>query len=249
MIESFGILYPGSKNTVVRRMPTPPGRVAIDLFGGGGAIAHYVAKRGFGYGDLDLFSGAKYERVIYNERDPRVAEAFRQALTGEWRRAFPLPKSNEELFAREGDVIAQSICAFVPFIKSHMVRKPSEIPQRINRFKRVEADHLPIEVRVGDYREFAPLRADASIVWFIDPPYRSTMKYGSDSGWDWGWTAEIAGEIVGFDSFLPEGFDLIWRRQDALRSDSDGYPELCFRRKKKGGVDIAPRSLLPVFDP
>ena len=35
MIESFGILYPGSKNTVVRRMPTPPGRVAIDLFGGG----------------------------------------------------------------------------------------------------------------------------------------------------------------------------------------------------------------------
>ena len=37
MIESFGILYPGSKNTVVRRMPTPPGRVAIDLFGGGGS--------------------------------------------------------------------------------------------------------------------------------------------------------------------------------------------------------------------
>lgn len=130
-----------------------------------------------------------------------------------------------------------------------MVRKPSEIPQRINRFKRVEADHLPIEVRVGDYREFAPLRGDASIVWYIDPPYRSTMKYGSDSGWDWGWTAEITGEIVGFDSFLPEGFDLIWRRQDALRSDSAGYPELCFRRKKKGGVDIAPRSLLPVFDP
>lgn len=71
IVDSYGLCYFGSKNRVCSRIPILLRSRSVDLFGGGGAISHYLAVHGA-------------PSVLYNEKNPQVAAAFAAALRGEF---------------------------------------------------------------------------------------------------------------------------------------------------------------------
>lgn len=66
----YGMPYKGSKGKYVNNFTEQfgTGSVFYDVFGGGGSVSHAVAD--------------KFETVVYNESNMRVAEAFRKFITG-----------------------------------------------------------------------------------------------------------------------------------------------------------------------
>ena len=68
----YGLPYKGSKNAIASKIIDilPQGKRLVDLFGGGGAIAHCARLSG------------KWGRVLYNDVDPLVYDYFTKALAG-----------------------------------------------------------------------------------------------------------------------------------------------------------------------
>ena len=67
----YGMPYKGSKNAIAEKIVDflPRGEVLVDLFGGGGAIAHCAALSG------------KWEKIIYNEYEPLIYQGFAKAIS------------------------------------------------------------------------------------------------------------------------------------------------------------------------
>ena len=73
-MAKYGMPYKGSKDKIADKILSvlPDAECFVDLFGGGGAMAHAAALSG------------KYKRVIYNEFDPLIFKAFKMACDGEF---------------------------------------------------------------------------------------------------------------------------------------------------------------------
>jgi site-specific DNA-adenine methylase len=72
---NYGMPYKGSKNRIAEKIVSqlPQATHFYDLFGGGGAIAHYA-----------LLSG-KFQYVHYNELDPLVFKGFKMFINGDFK--------------------------------------------------------------------------------------------------------------------------------------------------------------------
>lgn len=71
----YGLCYQGSKNRTAEKLlaQLPANEYFVDIFGGGGAMAHCACLSG------------KYDNVIYNEIDKRVFDLFMGAISGRWK--------------------------------------------------------------------------------------------------------------------------------------------------------------------
>lgn len=87
---SLGLTYVGSKNRISKDIceVLPAGTRLIDLFGGGGAIAHRAVLMG------------KWEEVVYNDHCPLISELVKEAISGKIR---PFDFVRREEFLRELD--------------------------------------------------------------------------------------------------------------------------------------------------
>ena len=74
MAGMYGMPYKGSKQAIADTLiaAMPPADYFVDLFGGGGAMAHCAALSG------------KYKHVIYNELETVIYNGFKKAIAGEY---------------------------------------------------------------------------------------------------------------------------------------------------------------------
>lgn len=89
----YGLPYMGSKSAIADKIIAvlPSGDRFIDLFAGGGAMAHAAALSG------------KYSEVVYSDADPLACEYFARAIRGDYspERFTPRWVSREEFFAKK----------------------------------------------------------------------------------------------------------------------------------------------------
>lgn len=89
----YGLPYMGSKSAFADKIIAvlPAGERFIDLFGGGGAMAHAAVLSG------------KYAKVVYSDADPLACEYITRALRGDYspERFTPRWISREEFFAKK----------------------------------------------------------------------------------------------------------------------------------------------------
>lgn len=221
-VDSYGLCYPGSKNKYVKRMPRILRPICIDLFGGGGAISHYLARHGA-------------ERVIYNDKDKICAAAFAAALRGEFPEEDLNHLSNAERAALvESSPVLDFMLSFIPARRSSFVKHQLSYDRRVNRFRRVRNAGIADKIAIvsADYSAFEAMRPSPDVAWYIDPPYQDSGGYEMACDWTWRWCDEIAGPIVGFDSRLPAGpgWRELWRVEQQLSRSSRHYVTLCFYR-------------------
>lgn len=92
-MEKYGLPYMGSKSAIADKIIAvlPAGERFIDLFGGGGAMAHAAALSG------------KYSEVIYSDADPLACEYILRAMRGDYspERFTPRWISREEFFEKK----------------------------------------------------------------------------------------------------------------------------------------------------
>ena len=74
MAQMYGMPYKGSKQAIADKLiaAMKPADYFVDLFGGGGAMAHCAALSG------------KYKHVIYNELETVIYNGFKKAIAGEY---------------------------------------------------------------------------------------------------------------------------------------------------------------------
>lgn len=221
IVDSYGLCYFGSKNKVCSRIPILLRSRAVDLFGGGGAISHYLAVHGA-------------PSVLYNEKNPQVAAAFAAALRGEFPEENLIGLSQpERRRLADSDPVLAFLLAYSP---GHSDRstyaKEVEFGRRLNRFRVVRNASISSRVTVicGDYTGFEFIRPDPDVSWYIDPPYAGQQGYTGASGWSWSWCDQITGPIVGFDSFVPDGFRELWRSSGQTNRAAPHYWTICFYR-------------------
>lgn len=221
IVESFGLCYFGSKNKVCSRIPLLLRSRCVDLFGGGGAISHYIAVHGAPH-------------VLYNEKNAQVAAAFAAALRGDFPEENLIGLSQRERRRlAESDPVLAMLLAYSPgYSDRSTYAKELEFWRRLNRFRVVRNAGISSRVSVisADYSALALLRPDPDVAWYIDPPYAGQMEYTGACGWSWGWCDEITGPVVGFDSFVPPGFRELWRASGQTNRSAAHYWTICFYR-------------------
>lgn len=222
-VDSYGLCYPGSKNKYVKRMPLILRPICVDLFGGGGAISHYLARHGA-------------ERVICNDKNKICAAAFAAALRGDFPEEDLNQLSNAERAALvESSPVLDFMLSFIPARRSLFVKHQLSYELRVNRFRRVRNAGIADKIAIvsADYSAFEAMRPSPDVAWYIDPPYCGEVGgYDVECDWSWRWCDEIAGPIVGFDSRLPTspGWRELWRVEQQLSRSSRHYVTLCFFR-------------------
>lgn len=74
-MAKYGMPYKGSKDKIAEKIIStlPDAEYFVDLFGGGGAMAHCAAMSG------------KYKKIIYNELEPLIAKGFKMAVNGDFK--------------------------------------------------------------------------------------------------------------------------------------------------------------------
>ena len=113
----YGLCYQGSKNSIAEKLlaELPSAKCFVDLFGGGGAMAHCASL------------SDKYDKVIYNDADKRVFDLFSGAVSGKW---FGRNEwcSRERFFAEKDEDLWIAHCfSFACNLKSYAWGKPYEI--------------------------------------------------------------------------------------------------------------------------
>lgn len=229
MKPSYGLSYMGSKTLMCGDVPIVRRPKLVDLFGGGGSLAHYLATHGAGV-------------VLYNDINPAIVAAFVAALTGRYRQSLPVPATKAERQAAAAtDPVVAAICCFKPtWIEQGFAVEPNIFRKRTNRFHRLFAAGIAdlVICTCADYQAFAQLRADPSVGWYVDPPYRDGGGYADECAFDWRWAADIAGPVVGFDSFVPDGFRMLWRREHTMLRNSAATTTFCFWKKASVNAEI-----------
>lgn len=97
---AYGMPYRGSKSKIAYKLmqALPAGKRFVDLFGGGGAMAHAAALSG------------KYNSVLYNEIQPRVVDCFQKSLNGYFDTFIPEWVSKEYFYKHRMDDGYIAIC-------------------------------------------------------------------------------------------------------------------------------------------
>ena len=221
-VDSYGLCYPGSKNKYVKKMPRILRPICIDLFGGGGAISHYLARYGA-------------ERVIFNDKNKICAAAFSAALRGEFSEKDLNQLSNAERAPLvEASPVVDFMLSFRPGERRSFLKNQLSYERRVNRFRRCRNAGIADRVAIvsADYSAFEAMRPAPSVAWYIDPPYCDAGGYDVQCDWDWRWCDEIAGPIVGFDSRVPAGDEWreLWRVEHQMHRSARHYLTVCFFR-------------------
>lgn len=231
--DSYGLCYPGSKNKYVKRMPRILRPICIDLFGGGGAISHYLARHGA-------------ERVIFNDKNKICAAAFAAALRGE----FPEEDLNQLSNAERASLVEASpvhdfLLSFRPTDRRSYVKSQPSYERRVNRFRRCRNAGIADRIAIvsADYSAFEAMRPSPDVAWYIDPPYCDAVGYAMPCDWSWRWCDDIAGPIVGFDSRVPsgDGWRELWRVEQQSSRSARHFLTVCFFRpaREPTEADIA----------
>ena len=81
-MAKYGLPYMGNKSKVIVKLAEhfPKAKNFYDLFGGGGAVSHFIAESG------------KYENVFYNDLLTPVANCFKDAIDGKYDPSVFTPK-------------------------------------------------------------------------------------------------------------------------------------------------------------
>lgn len=143
----YGMPYKGSKSRIAERLLSvlPAGRRFVDLFGGGGAMAHAAALSG------------KYEAVLYNEILPHIAALFERAINGGFRDFIPRWISRGEFHAKkETDGYVATCWSFANNLRDYMFSAELE-PIKKRLFEYIVGGELSPEL-FGTFPE-AALRA------------------------------------------------------------------------------------------
>ena len=229
MKPSYGLGYMGSKTLLCGDVPILRRPKLVDLFGGGGALTHYLATHGAGV-------------VLYNDINPAIVSAFVAGVTGRYRESLPIPETKEgrQAMARVDPVVAAIVCFKPTWIKQGFAVEPNIFRKRTNRFHNLFRAGIADRVvaTCADFHAFDQLRVDPSVGWYIDPPYLDGGGYEAECTFDWSWAADIAGPVVGFDSFVPPGFRLLWRRDHQFSRHSVTTTTFCFHKKASVGAEI-----------
>ena len=104
-MAKYGLPYMGNKSKVIAKLAEhfPKAKNFYDLFGGGGAVSHFMTESG------------KYENVFYNELLAPVASCFKDAVDGKYNPSVFKPKwvTREEFFAlKETDGYVRTCWSF-----------------------------------------------------------------------------------------------------------------------------------------
>lgn len=143
----YGMPDKGSKSRIAERLLSvlPAGRRFVDLFGGGGAMAHAAALSG------------KYEAVLYNEILPHIAALFERAINGGFRDFIPRWISRGEFHAKkETDGYVATCWSFANNLRDYMYSAELE-PIKKRLFEYIVGGELSSEL-FGTFPE-AALRA------------------------------------------------------------------------------------------
>ena len=91
----LGIMYMGGKGELAKKIVDAmlPADVFVDCFGGGGSVA------------LEAMLSGKYKKVVYNELEPLIYEAFQCAVTGSRSGTYPRFVGKEEYFKLDDGVL------------------------------------------------------------------------------------------------------------------------------------------------
>lgn len=241
-VDSYGLCYPGSKNKYVKRMPRILRPICVDLFGGGGAISHYLARHGA-------------ERVIYNDKNKICATVFSAALRGDFpEEDWTVLSQKERLDLLQQSAVNGFLLQYSPGSPKKSTYNPlgkkksygDPFVQRVNRFRRIRNAGIADRIAIvsADYSAFEAMRSSPAVAWYIDPPYCGEVGgYDVARDWTWRWCDDIVGPIVGFDSRVPagDGWRELWRVEQQMSRSSRHYVTLCFYRpaREPTEADIA----------
>ena len=233
MRTSYGLSYAGSKNKIFYPLVTQGICLYVDLFGGGGAISHYLSIHGAA-------------PVIYNDKNISCVLAFFASvhgLFGDLSR-YSMPFVERKKLARIPG-ICDFLYSFYPARYHGVCRDGRDVERRWRRFKHVSDTCLKnIEFFAADYSAFSFLKRRPDVAWYIDPPYAGVMNYDTSADWSWNWCDDIEGPVIGFDTFVPAGMREVSHRLGRVFGGSryrkyKPYNEFCFVNTKVHTYDIA----------
>lgn len=173
--KTFGAPYQGSKNRIADKiiMALPKGKRFVDLFSGGGAVAHAA-----------LLSD-RFETIQVNDRFPAGQQLFIQGIKGEWKnkRLKPISEDDFKKIIGTPEAIVRSVRA-----KGKTLTKPNNgrdrAQEQLRRVKRLE-QLRPYESKLQSSElDYSMVKLNKDDVVYCDIPYENTRQDGYTGKFD-----------------------------------------------------------------
>ena len=173
--KTYGAPYQGSKNRIADKiiMALPKGKRFVDLFSGGGAVAHAA-----------LLSD-RFGTIHVNDRSPAGQQLFIQGIKGEWKnkRLKPISEDDFKKIIGTPEAIVRSVRA-----KGKTLTKPNNgrdrAQEQLRRVKRLE-QLRPYESKLQSSElDYSMVKLNKDDVVYCDIPYENTRQDGYTGKFD-----------------------------------------------------------------
>ena len=224
--KTYGAPYQGSKNRIADKIieALPKGKRFVDLFSGGGAVAHAA-----------LLSN-RFETVHVNDRFPAGQRLFIQGVKGEWqdKQLKPITEEDFKKIIGTPEAIVRSVRGVGKTMAKNRNGRNREQEQlrRVQRLEQLKPYESKIQSSELDYTQ---VKLNENDVIYCDIPYEKTRqdgyvgKFDKQQFMDWAQKQNVPVYVSEYS--MPEGWTEI-AAFNVGKNQTDGKQEKLFVQDK-----------------